>query len=352
MGDAKYDDLLLGIARDHGGIQPLLDTVFAFFERRTDLFHVLRGEGKMGFPPMVSEQMVLKSFRMAQERYLQRAQPEELSILKEMLADGTAKTAKLKTAPQLAVTPKPAEKPQAAPGAARPAVPDQVTAPEDPDSAIGKSRHISTWNGGKTDKYFWSQSLTELTVEIGLDEVCAGKDINVKFQPHKLTVSVKGKVVLDGELHERVNCEESMWNLEDRRKIILTLEKARHTWWNCFLEGDETIDTTKVESTKRIHEYDNETQGAIRKIVFDQNQKAKGEATSDQIRTAEVMRDAWQADNSPFRGQPFDPSLLNLNGPVSEEFLANAQKHKLERAMVEAQLRQNDPELKGTGGTA
>lgn len=36
------------------------------------------------------------------------------------------------------------------------------------------------------------------------------------------------------------------WNLEDRRKIILTLEKARHTWWNCFLEGDETIDTTKV----------------------------------------------------------------------------------------------------------
>lgn len=35
MGDAKYDDLLLGIARDHGGIQPLLDTVFAFFERRT-----------------------------------------------------------------------------------------------------------------------------------------------------------------------------------------------------------------------------------------------------------------------------------------------------------------------------
>jgi hypothetical protein len=340
--------LLLGIARDHGGIQPLLDTVFAFFERRTDLFHVLRGEGKMGFPPMVSEQMVLKSFRAAQERYLQRAQPEELAILKDMLKDGTAKTAKLKTAPPPAAPPpattsKPIETPP---------VSSQAAAPEDPDSAIGKSRHISTWNGAKTDKYFWSQTLTELTVEIGLDDVCVGKDVKVKFQPHAINVMVKGKVVLDGELHERVNCEESMWNLEDRRKIILTLEKARHTWWNCFLEGDETIDTTKVESTKRIHEYDNETQGAIRKIVFDQNQKAKGEATSDQIRTAEVMRDAWQADNSPFRGQPFDPSLLNLNGPVSEEFLANAQKHKLERAMVEAQLRQNDPELKGTGGTA
>merc|ERR1719253_1287596 len=130
MGDAKYDDLLLGIARDHGGIQPLLDTVFAFFERRTDLFHVLRGEGKMGFPPMVSEQMVLKSFRVAQERYLQRAQPEELAILKDMLKDGTAKTAKLKTAPPPATTSKPIETPP---------VSSQAAAPEDPDSAIGKS---------------------------------------------------------------------------------------------------------------------------------------------------------------------------------------------------------------------
>ena len=40
-----------------------------------------------------------------------------------------------------------------------------------------------------------------------------------------------------------------------------------------MFEGDEEIDTSKVESTKKIEEYDGQTQGAIRKIMFDQNQK-------------------------------------------------------------------------------
>ena len=39
--------------------------------------------------------------------------------------------------------------------------------------------------------------------------------------------------------------------------------------------GGKEIDTTKVDSVKSIDEYDGETQGAIRKIMFDQDQKAK-----------------------------------------------------------------------------
>jgi len=49
------------------------------------------------------------------------------------------------------------------------------------------------------------------------------------------------------------------------------------------------------------------------KIVFDQNQKHKNEPTSDQILAADLMKDAWNADNSPFKGTPFDPSVLNLS---------------------------------------
>ena len=39
------------------------------------------------------------------------------------------------------------------------------------------------------------------------------------------------------------------------------------------MDGDEEIDTTKVDSTRDVSDYDGETQGHIRKIMFDQHQK-------------------------------------------------------------------------------
>ena len=88
-------------------------------------------------------------------------------------------------------------------------------------------------------------------------------------------------------------CTETIWTLEDSQRITITMEKSVQTWWSCFLKGDAEIDTAKVESTKKIGEYDGSTQGTIRKIMFDQNQKMKGEANSDQILAAELMKDAW-----------------------------------------------------------
>lgn len=94
--------------------------------------------------------------------------------------------------------------------------------------------------------------------------------------------------------------------------------QIRKTWWKSVFEGDPEIDTSKVESVKRIHEYDPQTQGNIRKIVFDQNQKAQGLPTSDQIRTADLMKGAWNADGSPFKGTDFDPGQLNLTNQLPE----------------------------------
>merc|ERR1719487_1389400 len=104
-----------------------------------------------------------------------------------------------------------------------------------------------------------------------------------------------------------------------------------------------------VESTRTMDEYDGETQGAIRKIMFDQCQKTKGEPTSDQIRTADMMREAWNAPGSPFRGSDFDPTLLNLSGPVPDDFFESIEKRRIEEArsaMESAQAAQ------GTGGAS
>merc|ERR1712110_1344877 len=113
---------------------------------------------------------------------------------------------------------------------------------------MGMMRHISTWNGAVTDKYHWSQSISEVTVEVDVEKGCGAKDLNVDVTNTRLSIKCKGNTILEGKLHEKVTAEESIWHLDDS-KIILSVEKQRQTWWKCVLEGDQEIDTTKVEST-------------------------------------------------------------------------------------------------------
>lgn len=39
-----------------------------------------------------------------------------------------------------------------------------------------------------------------------------------------------------------------------------------------------------------------------------------GLPSSDDIKNEDLLRAAWDADGSPFKGQPFDPSKVNFGG--------------------------------------
>ena len=71
--------------------------------------------------------------------------------------------------------------------------------------------------------------------------------------------------------------------------------------------GGKEIDTTKVDSTKSIDEYDGETQGAIRKLMWEQEQKAMGKKTTEETRQEDLLRQAWDA--------------LDLRSPVNHSTL-------------------------------
>lgn len=43
-----------------------------------------------------------------------------------------------------------------------------------------------------------------------------------------------------------IQSSESFWVLEQKETLLLSLEKKKETWWDCLLQGDPTIDTTKV----------------------------------------------------------------------------------------------------------
>ena len=62
----RFDELLLNIAGQWGGIEPLFDTVFSFLFRKTDFFHVMQEGDRMGFREGVAEKILLHNFRKYQ----------------------------------------------------------------------------------------------------------------------------------------------------------------------------------------------------------------------------------------------------------------------------------------------
>lgn len=73
----------------------------------------------------------------------------------------------------------------------------------------------------------------EITVTIPVPAGTAGKDIQVKFRPDTLFVSVAGHetqpVIIDGELAGAVDPEACNWSLDgsgDKRKLVLDMEKT------------------------------------------------------------------------------------------------------------------------------
>lgn len=112
-----------------------------------------------------------------------------------------------------------------------------------------------------TDKYKWSQSISDITVEIPLSRKFKAKELDVEIKSNHLKVGIKGEKekIIDGEFFEKVNSEDSIWNL-DGQSLILTLEKGIETIWKTVIKGDVEIDATKVENSKPLDSFDSETQ--------------------------------------------------------------------------------------------
>jgi len=310
------DNMLLAFAQQCGGIQEILHHFFAFMARRTDFYYIQDENNKnTGFPEGVAEKMLIRTFRHYQELASQKF--EEMKHQHPALQPPQV----AQKAPQGSSKAKPDPKPpdnEAEPG---PTSKDIEEAPApidyhiegDPEKAKVSS---STYNGAVTENYTWSQTLQETTVEIPMPKGTRGKDLDVAITKNSLRVGLRNAApVIDGKLPELVREDDSMYVMESG-VVQVILVKTRETWWKNVVEGGPEIDTQKVDSVRNIHEYDDETQAGIRKIMFDQDQKRKGLPTSDEMNNEDMLRKAWDAEGSPFKGQPFDPSVLNMSGQM------------------------------------
>ena len=348
--------ILTNVAGQCGGIEPLFDTIFSFLYRKTDYFHVMKAGDKIGFPQGRAQQLLLNSFVKFQQLSVETAKRAEAAAEAKKKPEKKPKAAPAPKAkddakdeiPTVKVDVAPPKQPavdvcDAASASAAAGAKKASAAPIGPtDSGVSaaaaagakSASHLAEqvgvpYNGGRSGKYHWEQTITDVTIHAPVPAGTRARDVVCTISRSHLTLKLKGssEPIVDAdypcdarngqEVWERVKAGDSYWNLGEAHGehcVSVYLEKERESWWKSAVHGHEEIDTTKVDSTKDMWDYDDETQGHIRKIMFDQHQKRLGKPTSDDMKNEDMLRKGWDAEGSPFKGTPFDPSKINMGG--------------------------------------
>eukprot|EP00918_Siedleckia_nematoides_P095350 GHVU01209348.1.p2 GENE.GHVU01209348.1~~GHVU01209348.1.p2 ORF type:complete len:170 (-),score=28.08 GHVU01209348.1:3066-3575(-) len=157
---ALQDDILLRVAEKSEKIEDILDAFFGFLQRKTDFFHVMKNQDeKMGFPSGAAEKMVQDTFMRHRSLYEQRWNATDRSDRNsavEATASSTTRSEKREADLSLEPTGHPHSEPNPhSEGTAGTSSERKGAATSNGSSSktLEKNKHISTWNGGITDKY-------------------------------------------------------------------------------------------------------------------------------------------------------------------------------------------------------
>jgi hypothetical protein len=295
VDDERFDGMYLNVAQTTRGIDPLLDTVFSFLRRKTDFFDGPPGSGDNGTAIAIEkvqelakkhadmytmEQAKIRAKQAAKKKSPVKKEPEEVI---ELGQDGGFDISPPESVPnpvEVKAPPEPKKEPEENVAASKN---DETTVPP----PVG--------NGGTVDgKYVWTQTLSEVNLNVPLPENTRGRDLNITIAKKHLKVGLKsqaGTWIIDAPLTKPIICDDSFWTVEDGKRLAVSLQKVNQMeWWEGVCDGDPTIDVKTIQpENSQLTDLDGETRQTVEKMMFDQRQKAMGKPTSDEQKKYEML---------------------------------------------------------------
>ncbi|KAL3873504.1 hypothetical protein ACJMK2_036613 [Sinanodonta woodiana] len=164
-----------------------------------------------------------------------------------------------------------------------------------------------SYNGAVRDNYSWSQTITDVDVKVKVPSyIKKGKDVQVDLSKKHLKVSHKDQSgqwvqIVNGELTWDVHHTECIWSLVPGEHIHFDMEKKQERWWEGLLTSEPKINVRSIDCSRSMSDLD------------DEQQKRSGLPQTHETKMHGMLKKAWDAEGSPFSGQPFDPSKFNMD---------------------------------------
>uniref|UniRef100_A0A0N5AIK6 Nuclear migration protein nudC n=1 Tax=Syphacia muris TaxID=451379 RepID=A0A0N5AIK6_9BILA len=302
MGDQeKYDGIFLSLATQmEGGVPQLFDIIFSFLSRKTDFYTgagvdearkmVLTAFEKYGAEASKAAENAKKKRaeeqRKLEERRAAKRAQEELEMNSSRVEEITDEEAAEFERNRLK---KEAEKKE------QEAAHDKEEKEDDDEDPEDKGKlKPNAGNGCDLENYQWTQSLKEIeAVPFKLNVPLKARDVIVEISKDSIKVGLKGQAPkLDGKFYSQIELESATWVIEDKKVVVISLEKINNMeWWSKLVSTDPEINTKKVQpENSKLSDLDGDLRQMVEKMMYDQRQKELGLPTSEEKKKRDVLK--------------------------------------------------------------
>jgi len=108
-------------------------------------------------------------------------------------------------------------------------------------------------NGAITDKYVWTQTLSDIDILIEVPSL-PSKSFIVEIKRKHLKMGIKGQeLIIDSDLEKEIDTTESIWSMVDNEGVegkLMTINLVKNKdqeWWPRVCVGDPMIDTKLID---------------------------------------------------------------------------------------------------------